>query len=53
VQEIEATLGVGCVSILTLGQLLTALENPPDGRARVSAQQLTALKAYRTQFGVA
>jgi orotate phosphoribosyltransferase len=52
VQEIYAAHGVPCVSILTLGQLLAALENPPDGRARVSAQQLTALKAYRGQFGV-
>jgi orotate phosphoribosyltransferase len=53
VQEIQATLGVACVSILTLGQLLAALENPPDGRARVSAAQLTALRDYRAQFGVA
>jgi orotate phosphoribosyltransferase len=53
VQEIRATLGVACVSILTLAQLLSALENPPDGRARVSAAQLTALKDYRAQFGVA
>jgi orotate phosphoribosyltransferase len=52
VQEIYAAHGVNCVSILTLGELLAALENPPDGRARVSAQQLTALKAYRAQFGV-
>jgi orotate phosphoribosyltransferase len=52
VQEIYAAHGVPCVSILTLGQLLAALENPPDGRARVSAQQLTALKTYRGQFGV-
>jgi orotate phosphoribosyltransferase len=52
VQEIYAAHGVSCVSILTLGELLAALENPPDGRARVSAQQLTALKAYREQFGV-
>ena len=52
VQELEAAHGVRCVSVLTLGQLLTALENPPDGRSRVSAQQLTALKAYRAQFGV-
>jgi orotate phosphoribosyltransferase len=52
VQEIQATHGLACVSILTLAQLLAALENPPDGRARVSAQQLTALKSYRAQFGV-
>ena len=52
VQEIEAAHGVRCVSILTLAQLLLALENPADGRARVSAQQLTALKAYRAQFGI-
>ena len=50
-QEIQAAHGVNCVSILTLGQLLEALKNPADGRARVSAQQLTALKAYRAQFG--
>ena len=52
VQEIQDTHAVSCVSILTLAQLLAALEHPPDGRARVSAQQLTALKAYRAQFGV-
>jgi orotate phosphoribosyltransferase len=52
VQELEAAHGVSSVSVLTLGQLLAALENPPDGRTRVSAQQLTALKAYRAQFGV-
>ena len=52
VQEIQATHAVSCVSILTLAQLLAALEHPPDGRNRVSAQQLTALKAYRAQFGV-
>ncbi len=51
-QEIYAAHGISCVSILTLGELLAALENPPDGRARISAQQLTALKAYRAQFGV-
>ncbi len=51
VQEIQAEYGINCVSILTLGQLLGALENPPDGRVRVSAQQLAALQAYRTQFG--
>jgi orotate phosphoribosyltransferase len=52
VQELQAAHGVSCVSILTLAQLLAALENPPDGHARVSAQQLTALKAYRAQYGV-
>ncbi|HEY1899097.1 MAG TPA: orotate phosphoribosyltransferase [Steroidobacteraceae bacterium] len=52
VQELQATQGVSCVSILTLGELVAALENPPDGRARISAQQLTALRAYRAQFGV-
>jgi orotate phosphoribosyltransferase len=52
VQEIQATHTISCVSILTLTQLLAALEHPPDGRARVSAQQLTALQAYRAQFGV-
>jgi orotate phosphoribosyltransferase len=52
VQEIYAAHRVNCVSILTLAELLSALEHPADGRARVSAQQLTALKAYRDQFGV-
>lgn len=52
VQEIYAAHGINCVSILTLGELLSALEHPPDGRARVSAQQLTAMQDYRAQFGV-
>src|SRR5438093_285337 len=30
-----------------------ALSGPPDGRARVSAEQLTALRAYQQRYGAA
>ncbi len=50
-QEIQAQHGIGCVSILTLGGLLAALETPADGRPRITPPQLAALKAYRERFG--
>ena len=51
-QEIQAQHGIGCISILTLGSLLDALEHPADGRSRIDPPQLAALKAYRERFGV-
>ncbi|HTY49379.1 MAG TPA: orotate phosphoribosyltransferase [Steroidobacteraceae bacterium] len=51
VQELQLRYGLQCVSILTLTELVQALEHPPDGRARVSEQQVTALRAYRDRFG--
>ena len=52
VQELEQSQGVRCVSIVTLADLIEALAHPPDGRARISDDQLTALRAYQQRYGV-
>jgi len=39
------------VSIVTLADLIEALSRPPAGRARISAEQLTALRAYQQRYG--
>jgi orotate phosphoribosyltransferase len=53
VQEVEQSHGLKCVSIVTLADLIEALSAPADGRARISAEQLTSLKAYRQRYGPA
>src|SRR5450432_224478 len=53
VQEVEQSHGLKCVSIVTLADLIEALSAPADGRARISAEQLTSLKAYRERYGPA
>jgi len=52
VQELERAEGVRCVSIVTLADLIEALSAPAGGRARISDDQLTALRAYRDRYGV-
>ena len=52
VQEIESQHGLTCVSIVTLADLIETLANPADGRARISAEQLTSLRDYRQRYGV-
>ena len=52
VQEIEATYGLKCVSVVTLADLIEALSHPSRGPARISAEQLTSLRAYQEAFGV-
>jgi len=52
VQEIQQQHGLKCVSVITLADLIDALSNPPDGRVRISAEQLTSLLAYRQRYGV-
>jgi len=52
VQEIESQHGLTCVSIVTLADLIETLSNPPDGHARISAEQLTLLRDYRQRYGV-
>lgn len=52
VQELRSELGIDCVSIITLADLIEALSHPVGGRARISADQLTSLQAYRDRFGV-
>ncbi|HEY2418557.1 MAG TPA: orotate phosphoribosyltransferase [Steroidobacteraceae bacterium] len=53
VQEMEAHYGLRCISILTLSDLIAALEAPGTvpGLAPTAAQ-LTALQAYRLKYGV-
>ncbi|HUK02399.1 MAG TPA: orotate phosphoribosyltransferase [Steroidobacteraceae bacterium] len=52
VQEMQAEFGIRCVSVITLEILISALSRPADGGTRISADQLTALKRYRDQYGV-
>src|SRR5579862_5709757 len=51
VQEVEQHEGLRCVSIVTLADLIEALSQPTDGHARISAEQLTQLQAYRRRYG--
>jgi orotate phosphoribosyltransferase len=52
VQELEQSQAVRCVSIVTLASLIEALARPDSGRARISDDQLTALRAYQARYGV-
>jgi orotate phosphoribosyltransferase len=52
VQELESQQGLTCVSVVTLADLIETLSQPPDGRARISAEQLTSLRTYRQRYGV-
>ena len=51
VQELEQQQGLQCVSIVTLADLVEALSRPSQGPARISAEQLTALRAYQQRYG--
>src|SRR5262249_26880555 len=52
VQELEATEGVRCVSVVTLADLIEALSRPGAGPGRISADQVTSLRAYRDRYGI-
>jgi orotate phosphoribosyltransferase len=52
VQELEAEHGVRCVSVVTLADLIETLSSPARGTTRISAEQLTALRAYRERYGI-
>jgi orotate phosphoribosyltransferase len=52
VQEVEQQHGLKCVSIITLADLIEALSQSADAPARISAEQLTSLKAYQVRYGV-
>jgi orotate phosphoribosyltransferase len=51
VQEVERGEGLRCVSIVTLADLIEALSQATDAHARISAEQLTSLEAYRRRYG--
>jgi orotate phosphoribosyltransferase len=52
VQEVEKEQGLQCVSIVTLADLIDTLSQAAGGRERISAEQLTSLRAYRERYGV-
>jgi orotate phosphoribosyltransferase len=53
VQELRAQYGLIGIAILTLSELIAALEAPgADPQSAPSAAQLDALRAYRRQYGV-
>jgi orotate phosphoribosyltransferase len=52
VQELEQREGLKCVSIVTLADLIEALAQSHGADSGISADQLTALRAYREQYGV-
>ena len=52
VQELELAQGLRCVSIVTLADLIEALAQSAGGPARISDDQLTALRDYRQRYGV-
>jgi len=51
-QELEQHEGVKCVSIVTLADLIEAFGGPRAAGGGISADQLTALRAYRSRYGV-
>ena len=51
VQEVEKEHGLQCVSIVTLADLIDTLSRPAGGRQRISAEQLTSLRAYKARYG--
>jgi len=51
VQELERGEGLKCVSVVTLSDLIEALSRPANGQARISAEQLAELRAYRARYG--
>ncbi|HEY5020288.1 MAG TPA: orotate phosphoribosyltransferase [Steroidobacteraceae bacterium] len=53
VQEMQDHYGLRCIAIVTLSELIAALEAPDTTPGLApSAEQLTALRAYRLKYGV-
>jgi orotate phosphoribosyltransferase len=50
VQEVQASFGLRCVSIITLGELIATLE--AGGGQPCGAATLTAMRQYRQQYGI-
>jgi orotate phosphoribosyltransferase len=54
VQELTAVYGLRCITILTLSELIAALEAAGAGPSGApSAEQLAAMRSYRLKYGVA
>jgi orotate phosphoribosyltransferase len=57
VQEVESLFGIKCVAILTLSQLISALEERATSKAAEptldpTIEQLAAMRTYRLEYGV-
>jgi len=52
VQEMEGQYGLRCLAILTLSELIAALESGAAPGLAPTAAQLAALHAYRRRYGV-
>jgi orotate phosphoribosyltransferase len=53
VQELSAAYGLRCITILTLSELIAALEAAGAGPSGApSAEQLAAMRSYRQKYGV-
>ena len=57
VQEVESLFGLKCVTILTLGELIAALEErsaagQADPLLSPTPEQLAAMRTYRLEYGV-
>jgi orotate phosphoribosyltransferase len=51
VQEVQATFGLRCVSIVTLGELITTLE--ATNTVQLGAGTVAAMRQYREHYGIA
>ena len=51
-QEMEGQYGLRCLAILTLSELIAALESGAAPGLAPTAAQLAALHAYRRRYGV-
>jgi orotate phosphoribosyltransferase len=52
VQEVEQELGLRCVSLLTLGDLIDMLSGADTGAATLPVEHLQALREYRARYGI-
>jgi orotate phosphoribosyltransferase len=52
VQEVENLFGLKCVAILTLGELIAALEERAASTHSPTVEQLAAMRTYRLEYGV-
>ena len=52
IQEVEAEFGLNCVSLLTLDNLIEALEQPLVQNTVLKTEHLEPLRAYRQQYGI-
>ena len=51
VEEMQSQYGLRCVSIVTLADLIEALAQGSGTLARISAEHLTSMRAYRDRYG--